>query len=372
MAVKYLAGNRIQGLSTENGAESVYATWGTTPIHWDNSNLSHSAYGWNAGRKVQSAEAGNNTTKISYYIKTSSSSNPYSTRMVIYNSSGSVRATSSTVAGSTIGTTGEWVEYSGFDLTLNTGDYTMMEVFGSTSTNGVQVGRRNDAAGDYGWYSQNGYTNFTSYGSDTDVLYKYTGASAEITNIPDNSIYEETDTGKHYIRDPTVLNYEDVVYNTDTADDVTISGNTATKGSAGAGWNRGFVRSTQSISPSTGGGEVKWTGSRVYSMAGLDKGTAWSGSGTTYPTVEYALYPTDVYESGTDVGATVSTSTDAHIYKITMDSAGLVKYYVDGTLVHTSTVTASGTYYFAAMPYDTSDFVTGEIALPTGGWTLVS
>ena len=114
--------------------------------------------------------------------------------------------------------------------------------------------------------------------------------------------------------------------------------------------------------------------SRVYAMAGLDKGTAWSGSGTTYPTVEYALYPTDVYESGTDVGATVSTSTDAHIYKITMDSAGLVKYYVDGTLVHTSTVTASGTYYFAAMPYDTSDFVTGEIATASnkGGWVLVN
>ena len=187
-------------------------------------------------------------------------------------------------------------------------------------------------------------------------------------NVETGTRLEETDTRKIYRYDENKLNYEDVVYNTNTADDVTISGNTATKGSAGANWDRGFVRSTQSISPSTGGGEVKWTGSRVYSMAGLDKGTAWSGSGTTYPTVEYALYPTDVYESGTDVGATVSTSTDAHIYKITMDSAGLVKYYVDGTLVHTSTVTASGTYYFAAMPYDTSDFVTGEIALPTGGF----
>ena len=146
--VEYLDGGRIQGLSTENGAEGVYATWGTTPIHWDNSNLSHAAYGYSAGRKVQSAEAGNNTTKISFYLKTVSSSSPYNTRVVIYNSSGSVRATSSTVAASTIGTTGEWVEYSGFDLTLNTGDYTMMEVFGSTSTNGVETGRRNDAEGD--------------------------------------------------------------------------------------------------------------------------------------------------------------------------------------------------------------------------------
>ena len=199
MAIKYLASKRIIGLSTDRESEGVYATWGTTPEHWDNSNLSHSAYGWAAGRKVQSAEAGNNTTKISFYLKTVSSSSPYNTRVVIYNSSGSVRATSSTVAASTINTTGEWVEYSGFDLTLNTGDYTMMEVFGSTSTNGVETGRRTDAAGTYGYYTQNGYTNFTTYGTDTDVLYKYEGVSSSLTNLQTNTVFSESDTCKDYL-----------------------------------------------------------------------------------------------------------------------------------------------------------------------------
>ena len=186
----------------------------------------------------------------------------------------------------------------------------------------------------------------------------------KLTNVPVGTRFEETDTRKIYRYDENKLNYEDVTYNTSNDEDVTISGNTVTKGSAGAQWEHGFARSTQSISPSTGGGEVKFTMSRLYAMGGLDKGTAWSGSGTTYPTVEYALYYHSVYESGTD-RSDHTTSTDAHIYKITMDSAGLVKYYVDSTLVHTSTVTATNDeYYFAAMPYDTSDFVTAEIKRP--------
>ena len=158
------------------------------------------------------------------------------------------------------------------------------------------------------------------------------------------------------------LEIEDVVYNTDTDEGVTINGNTATNNVSGSTWNHGYARSTQSISPSTGGGEVKFTMSRLYAMGGLDKSAVWTGSGNTFGTANYMMYHDEIYETGSGVKDYDTGTDDSRVFKITMDGYGVVKYFIDDVEVYESTVTASGTYYFLACPYDDGDFVTGEIS----------
>ena len=194
MALKYLAGNRIQGLSTDRESESVYYS-STTENGSSQCNLSHAAYLWSMGRQVQSAEAGTTTTKISFYLKAPSATD-YDLRAVVYTSGGSLRDTSNTVDASTLSTTGGWVEFDGLNVSLNENDYTMMEVFGSTNSNGVYVFRDGSVSGN-AYETQHSYTNFSSHG--TKLTIKYTGMSSSLTNLETGSIFEETDTGKHYI-----------------------------------------------------------------------------------------------------------------------------------------------------------------------------
>lgn len=137
-------------------------------------NLSHAAYLISFGREVQAAEAGHNTNEISFFLKKTAGCD-YDLRCVVYTSGGTIRATSDTIDASTLSTTGAWVTFSGFSLSLNIGDYTMCEAFGSTGSAGCFVARNNAVSGN-AFECQGSYTNFSSYGHPLTV--KYAGTPA--------------------------------------------------------------------------------------------------------------------------------------------------------------------------------------------------
>jgi hypothetical protein len=160
-------------------------------------------------------------------------------------------------------------------------------------------------------------------------------------------------------------NYEDVVWDASTASGGTISGNTFTD-SGGSSWVDGIARSTQTISPSTGGGEMSCTktwggGGGSYAMCGLSKDPFWT-SGSTFVNGDYLMYHDEIYELGS--GQQTFSSTTSSVFKVTMDSNGLVEYFVDGASVGQSGTTASGDYYVLAVPDMSSAFVTAEIMMP--------
>jgi hypothetical protein len=159
-----------------------------------------------------------------------------------------------------------------------------------------------------------------------------------------------------------------ITWNSNTVDDFTINGNTATPTHTSNGWNNS-IQSTQTWSPSTGGGEVEWTvtGDRV--MAGFAKDPYPANNVTnSFSYIDFGLYADNntwglqPYESGNQyyIPSPPHTWNVGDTFKTTMDSNGTVKYYHNGTLFYTSTITAgqNDTYYFLAVSYQTASLTT--------------
>lgn len=182
------------------------------------------------------------------------------------------------------------------------------------------------------------------------------------TNVQVGSRAEITDSRKMFnFMDPDVTN-QNIEWQSSSASSVTISGNTITR-TGSDNWTDGIARSVQTISPSRGGGTLIATHSVSHAMVGLSKDPYWT-SGNTYANGDYMMYHDNIYELGV-LKDTFTAGDNNTLYKITMDSNGLVKYFVDNgsgySEVYESTVTASGEYYVLGTPYGVGDTVSGNI-----------
>mgnify|MGYP006134214629 CR=1 len=153
----------------------------------------------------------------------------------------------------------------------------------------------------------------------------------------------------------------DITWDSTTAINVSISGNTVTGTGTGA-WDK-VARSTQTWTPSDAP-TLDFTSAGTGSlMAGFGKGTL----GTNHTTIDFALYSSDrVWENGSQVFSNSTVPSSSDTLKITMDSNGLVKYWVNGAVIYTSTQTASGTYYaqFATASVGKSATMTFALSSP--------
>ena len=211
-------------------------------------------------------------------------------------------------------------------------------------------------------------------------------ADTKPTNVETNSILVEKDTGRRYWFDLGVEpkgtsgtggDWAEVSFNASSAvGGATTSGNVVTR-TSGSGWNS-YIRSNEYISPSTGGGEIYFTHSNTANVSvGLEKSPFNSAPTAVYTGKDYSFHTTNasnnMYEGTSDYAGTAWASA-TNEFRITMDSAGLVKYYWRSgssgtwTLERTSTVTASGDYYMAVSPASgtTTCFIKGTPAT----WTM--
>jgi len=174
---------------------------------------------------------------------------------------------------------------------------------------------------------------------------------------------EDESTNNISITLPPTVNH--VVWDASTLNGATASGSELTK-TASTGWGSGNGFSTQSINPSTGGGEIvfmKQVDAGVSgTIAGLTK-TSSVSSGAFHG--DYMMYWDWVYENNVwnvfnfpgvkkDVNNVFNFTghSNTDVMKIKMDSNGLVTYYVNDVLIYTSTLTASGDYYFYGEVYN--------------------
>jgi hypothetical protein len=93
------------------------------------------------------------------------------------------------------------------------------------------------------------------------------------------------------------------------------------------GWSKFGLSSTQTDTTTADQG-----GLCSYGMNIADDGRAW-------------------YWDSTSLGGYTQFTGGAATYKITVDSSGVVKFYKDSSVIHTSSNTASGDYYIMAVPY---------------------
>ena len=135
------------------------------------------------------------------------------------------------------------------------------------------------------------------------------------------------------------------------------------------GWDK-TVRSTQTWTPSdTPTLEFTMTTpSTINQMMGFGKGTL----GTSYQNIDFALYASStyysIYENGVAGLVTSISPSTSDTLKVTMDSNGLVKYWVNGVVFYTSTQIASGEYYAQYAPKIVGSTTTGKYSFDT--WAL--
>ncbi|MDB4342111.1 fibronectin type III domain-containing protein [Nitrosopumilus sp.] len=270
-------------------------------------------------------------------------------------------------------------------ITIANGDRIVLEGGSFNTGNQVDLYADNSSPVDSntnGVYYNSGWASSTNSDVHFDAIYDITTGTALADNTSTAKNYVFTRDGNNWAiyqngvsqataTDTTSLGAngitgfasQAVTWDSTTSSGVSISGNTITK-TSGDGWTDGVAQSTQTISPSTGGGEVTFTKTLNNSMGGLSKDPYWT-SGNTQNTGDYLMYDNAIQELGTvpsgNCSSTWSGGSDSTVHKITMDENGLVKYYVDGTLHCTSGVTASGTYYLQGSIYGTGDSVTGSI-----------
>ena len=150
-----------------------------------------------------------------------------------------------------------------------------------------------------------------------------------------------------------------VTWCTSTALGMSFSTNTATK-NVSSGWYSGMARSVATFTPSD---EivVEFTTSHCNEYVGFGQ-DPFNSATKTWQDLEFGMKSDKIAESGSLVTPNVASFTrvSGEDLRMTMDASGTVKYYFEGTLVHTSTKTASGTYYIETAIYDQSRSTTAS------------
>jgi len=140
-----------------------------------------------------------------------------------------------------------------------------------------------------------------------------------------------------------------VTWDSSNTVDYSINGGTLTRTAGTHGWNN-YAVTTNTFNPSTGGGEFEFTVTHDRWIIGFDKGTL--STSNTYAQIDHGIFASQngaliIYENGSNQSGTLSWSI-GDTFKATMDSNGLVKYYKNDVLIHTSSTTASGNYWINA------------------------
>ena len=145
------------------------------------------------------------------------------------------------------------------------------------------------------------------------------------------------------------MTFTDVVWDSSVNTHITINGATVTR-NTGSGWNnnQGVARTASSsvFNTSTQLGSVKGTINALYTMIGIAQ-NPFQDENMSFKDMEFGMYGDEIYESGTAITPDVSFSrtSSSDTFETKLCESGEVKYYYNGSLVHTSTKTASGNYY---------------------------
>jgi hypothetical protein len=257
------------------------------------------------------------------------------------------------------------------------------------SATGLRYFKFGDAVTNSGTgFTMQGVCDVLEFYNDTNTAAATSSGDVKPTNVQDNSIFVETDTARRYWFDLGVEpkgtsgsggDWAETSFNNSTiVNNESASGNVVTR-TSGSGWNS-YIRSNEYISPSTGGGEIYFTQSANTNISvGLEKSPFNPAPSATYTGKDYSFHTTsssnNMYEHTSDYAGTAWASA-TNEYRITMDSAGLVKYYWRSgssgtwTLERTSTVTASGDYYFTVSHSGTAGTITSYIKGTPVTWTM--
>ena len=220
MAVKYLSGKRLQGTNAERvGVSSTTpASWFTSP---DTDDVTTSKNANNrVGNKLETNNllVGKTLTEVSfniYLLSSYSGSNTASFKL--YNgSTNAEKHNFGTFNISSLGTSAAKVTQNtamGSGETVSAGDYIGIE--NNNTDSDIKVKRNYNSGGSESIpYAEEGAWNGSTYSSDpntnVNMEVKYETSSPMATNIQTNSIFEESDTGKHYIWNATTSTWTEV------------------------------------------------------------------------------------------------------------------------------------------------------------------
>tara|TARA_R110002074_G_scaffold321977_2_gene492478 strand:+ start:342 stop:1283 length:942 start_codon:yes stop_codon:yes gene_type:complete len=104
------------------------------------------------------------------------------------------------------------------------------------------------------------------------------------------------------------------------------------------------------------------TSNAINTYIGLSNVATLNQQAKHWYDVKFGFNQNSVVENGAIVSPdTAFTRVTSDTMKITVSSAGLVKYYINDVLKHTSTITASGTYFGIFSAYNTNETLTATI-----------
>jgi len=142
-----------------------------------------------------------------------------------------------------------------------------------------------------------------------------------------------------------------------------ISGTTISR-TGSDGWSTSKIQSTDTFTVGDGAFMIEFSGNEGSTMLGFNKGTLgyYYGSGSPQNSADFSIYlaggsRVEVYESGTKNYDSGGSRNANDKFRIEVSNSGVVKYYLQegGTgsfdLKHTSSSTASGTYFIQANAY---------------------
>ena len=201
---------------------------------------------------------------------------------------------------------------------------------------------------------------------DIDFWNEVSSITTKPTNVQDNSILVEKDTGERYWRTPESTS--DVTWDSATIVGYTVSGNTITDSVGGWGSK---ARSVSTFTDSTGGTINYQTGSNThYHYLGIGKDPFGN-----YASIDFALYATNSgnlqpveFDVSTNGNTNVGTYTSSDTISMSLDSNGAVTAFKNGSVIYTFPTTASGTYYAHVASYPSGASVSATITTPAT-WT---
>jgi hypothetical protein len=191
-------------------------------------------------------------------------------------------------------------------------------------------------------------------------------AVAKPSNVQDNSLLVEKDTARRYWFDAESTS--NVTWNDSTDVGCSISGNTITK-TASNSWTSGIGQTDQQISVSNGG-TITMTSNATNSFIGLSNVTSLNQQAKTWFDIKFGFSDEEIIENGAQITPdSAFTRQASDTMKITVSSSGLVKYYINDVLKHTSTITASGSYFGIFAAYTQNENMTATTTTPAT-WTM--
>ena len=203
-----------------------------------------------------------------------------------------------------------------------------------------------------------------------------------ITNVQDNSILVEKDTGKRYWFSEASDGADNITWSTTGKVGFNISGTTISR-TGSSGWGTGKIQSEDTFTVGNGTFMIEFSGNNGSTMLGFNKGTLGYYIGSPENKNDFSIYlaggsTVEVYESGSKNYDSGGSRNANDKFRIEIDNAGLVKYYLQagGTgswvLKYTSSTTASGTYFIQVNAYaNTSESTVHSKYLATPAtWTM--